>query len=285
MITELELELAICNRLEALLPDLYKDGYRLESRQALLETNRLDIVLKHPDGKYLILELKKGNPPVEVIKQLSRYVRFWRQSYPDQQVNGMVIGNKLTKLRMEEIEAAGYSSLAINEELVLKALLDGVDCSTIPAGKKFTKADATGKIRFLLSDFDKITLPFGLELTPPWTQEKVFHALVKRGLRHKDLWKNNIYVALYPQVRNCAILYHPDCAKAVNAAPLHFNNTQVGWDSKFFDRLEPHLKYQWRDTKKTAFDWYAAKGDTSVEQQVSWDRIAEVLELPDGDIL
>ena len=281
MITELELELAICNRLERLLPDLYADGYRLESRQALLESNRLDIVLKREETKYLILELKQGVPPVSVIGQLNRYLRFWRVSHPDSDVAGMVIGNQLTEMINHEIAKAGFLSRAISEQMVLEALLDGCDIGTIESGKDFTKSDPTGKIRYLLSDFNKVTLPHGMTLMQPWNHEKVFHALIKKGMCHKDLWKKNIYVALYPQQkrRNCAILYHPDSDLGVAVAPLHFNEKQEGWKGSTFAALEPFMTFRHRDQKDTAFTWYSAKGTTKDEQQRSWNAIASALGL------
>lgn len=285
MITELELELAICNRLEHLLPDLYEEGYRLESRQALLETNRLDLVLKHPIGKYLIIELKKGLPPREVIEQLGRYLHFWKVSHPDKPVDGMVIGNELHEGRKAEITSAGYFARAIDEDSILQALRHGFNFADIPSGVNFSKLDPTGQIRFLLSDHSKIVLPHEMLLAPPWNQEKVFHALIRKGMRHKDLWKKNVYVVLYPHKPNCAILYHPDSEQVVNAAPLHFNPRQEGWNQELFDELAPFIRFSHSDAgKDTIFDWYSPKGKSDQEIEQSWNGIAETLRLNTGAV-
>src|SRR5207245_4879163 len=97
----------------------------------------------------------------------------------------------------------------------------------------------TAKVRYLLSDFDAIKLPKSLLLRPPWTHEKVFLALVQRGLRHKDLWKKDIYVQLYDQRPNCAVLYGPR-VKKYGRAPLHLNPRQVqAWREEPFLRMKP----------------------------------------------
>lgn len=51
----------------------------------------------------------------------------------------------------------------------------------------------------------------------------MFYALVRDGMKTKDIWLKNLYIELYPQTTNCALLYHPEASVAKQDDFLHLN--------------------------------------------------------------
>jgi len=66
--TEGELESALCRAFSVMLPDLYAEGYRIESQQAILLGRRIDLFLRKPNGSSCIIELKAGSPPMPHVR-------------------------------------------------------------------------------------------------------------------------------------------------------------------------------------------------------------------------
>ena len=133
------------------------------------------------------------------------------------------------------------------------------------------------RARHVLSDFDAISPPKGMEFKAPWSHEKVFLALVvKKNQKHKELWKKNIYVQLYPQVSNCAVLYGPR-VRNQGSGPLHLNDQRGAWDHSFFEKIRQCTAKVGRDNKgpgkeRQEFDWYRVD---------DWDEFAQALGLGD----
>jgi len=269
-----ELEAAICRAFPLLLPDLYQAGYRIVSSQAVLLGRRLDLLLQTADERTCIIELKAGAPPMpDVRDQILDYADCWRTSYPKQtDLRLMVVSTVIPEKTASELGNFGVESRAISVAEVLDALERSQTDGRVPTGLKSMPNDLA-KVRHLLSDYDAIKVPKGLVLAPPWSHEKVFLALVKRGERHKDLWKKNVYVQLCPQNPLCAVLYGPKVE--VTKGMVHFNSRPSSWNEAFFQQVKPCLKYVRSDNKgpgkeRSNFDWYSV-GD--------WDSFATSLGL------
>jgi len=134
--------------------------------------------------------------------------------------------------------------------------------------------DDLEKVKHLLSDHRAVEVPEGLVLKAPWNHEKVFLALVKRGEKHKELWMKNIYVQLYPQRPNCAVLYGPKVGPA-RRGPLHLNPRASSWQEETFQHVKPFIEYVQSNHKgpgreRNNFDWYRV---------INWDGFAESIGL------
>ena len=270
-----ELESAICRTFPILLDDLWAEGYRIASQQAILLGRRLDLLLRAPDGRVCIVELKAGAPPMPHVRdQIRDYAECWTLSYPTQpRPRLLVIGNSIPTATGFELANFGIESRAITLDQVLSALQLCQGDAAVTTGLKLIPDDLA-KVRHLLSDHDAVALPEGLTLLPPWDHRKVFLALVKRGEKHKDLWKKNLYVQLYPQRPNCAVLYGPAVESAQNG-PLHLNPRATSWDADVFRRMESHIDYVQTDNKgsgkeRGCFDHYRVR---------DWDQLAASLGL------
>lgn len=276
MILEGELEEALCRCFERLLPNLARAGYELEAQQAVRLGRRLDLLLRGPHRQACIVELKQGVPPMpDVRDQVLDYAQCWRASFPNEpKPRLLVIGTRMPERVRDELANFGIEGRAITESAVLEALQARETRSDVIKGLKL-QPDDTAKVRHLLSDFDAIKAPESLLLRAPWTHEKVFLALVQRGERHKDLWKKDIYVQLYPQRPNCAVLYGPSVGKYARA-PLHLNPRQVqAWRGHIFRRMKLAIRYIGRSNKgpgkeTSNFDYYAV---------MDWDGLAAALGL------
>jgi hypothetical protein len=270
-----ELESAICRAFPLLLPDLFAAGFRIMSQQAILLGRRLDLLLETKNGQCYIIELKAGAPPMPWVRdQILDYAECWTSSYPTRpRPRLMVIGNSIPEATGSELANFGVESRAITQAEVLAALKQCESDGPVTAGLKLIPDDLA-KVRHLLSDFDSIHVPEGLVLRSPWSHEKVFLALVKRGEKHKDLWMKNIYVRLYPQRPNCAVLYGPRVESA-KRGPVHLNPQVVSWNESAFQRMKPFIEYAHSDNKGAGrergnFDWYRVR---------DWDGFAASLDL------
>lgn len=273
--TEGELESALCRSLSVLLPDLHAEGYRIESQQAILLGRRIDLLLRKLDGSACIIELKAGSPPMPHVRdQILDYADCWRHSYPKSLLPRLiVIGHSIPTATKAELENFGIESRAISESEVLAALAGRGRGDTVRTGLQLEPDDLM-RVRHLLSDHSAVTVPEGAVLGPPWNHEKMFLALVKRGEKHKDLWKKNIYVQLYPQRPNCAVLYGP-MVQAAKRGPLHLNSRVTSWNESQYQRFEPFVKYVFSDNKgpgreRMNFDWHTV---------LDWDGFAKSLGL------
>ena len=108
-----------------------------------------------------------------------------------------------------------------------------------------------------------------------WNCEKAFLALLKRGEELGDLKSRNIYVYLYPQRQNCAILYSPNAEKKYRENPLHLKGPRYlrktakkDWNAELFEQLRPLIGLDHRDKNK--FDWYSVS---------NWNGFATALKL------
>lgn len=269
-----ELEAAICKAFRLLLPDLFREGYRIKSSQAILLGRRIDLLLEASDGRTCIIELKAGAPPMPHVRdQILDYAECWRQSFPEQtEPRLIVVGNAIPERTEFELANFGVESRAIAQAEVLRALKRREIDDAVLKGLKLIPDDL-GKVRHLLSDHAAVAVPDGVVLGPPWSQAKVFWALVRRGEKHKDLWKKSIYVHLYKQRQNSAIVYGPKVE--VTKGYVHFNPRAPGWNEEIFQRLKPNLEYVRSDNKGPGkeggnFDWYRVR---------DWNRLAAVLGL------
>lgn len=257
-----ELEAAICRAFPLLLPDLHASGYRIKSQQAILLGRRIDLLLETEDGSACIIELKAGAPPMPHVRdQILDYEECWTLSYPKlARPRLIVIANTIPEATKSELANFGVESRSITQTVVLAALERcQQDCSVV-TGLKLIPDDLT-KVRHLLSDYAEVTVPDGLVFQPPWSHKKAFLSLVvEQKQKHKDLWKKNIYVQVYPQRPNCAVLYGPK-VKSTESGPLHLNPQMASWDEEAFKRMNPFIDYVQRDNKgpgreRSNFNWY-----------------------------
>lgn len=273
---ESELESAICKCYSTLLPDLAKEGYTIEGCQVILLGRRIDILLKRNDGSVCIIELKVGYPPMpSTLDQILDYAECWQRSFPETpSLRLIVISTTIPLTTRQEMDNFGIES----RDISLEGMRSSLEAQELPVEiRKGVQLipDDTEKVRYLLSDFGAITPSPNLRFQSPWNHGKAFLALVKRGERHKDLWKKDIYVTLYPQRPNCAVLYGPKINKYTQA-PLHLNpRAQKSWRTEVFKALKHCIQYIQSDNKgkgKEAhnFDHFKVLG---------WDEFAKALDL------
>lgn len=271
-----ELEEAICRCYESLLPDLASSGYFLESHQAILLGRRLDLLLRTQLGAACIIELKVGAPLMPATRnQILDYRQCWIASFPDSgEPRLVVISDIMPAHTADELANFGIESRTITVAQAASALAAAPLAKPMAKSLKLSPNDLT-EVRHLLSDYDSIARPSELVLGPPWDHEKVFLALVERGERHKDLWKKDIYVQLYPQQPACAVLYGPRVQR-YSPGPVHLNPRRANsWRMDVFERIAPALQFVQRDNKGPGnanqnWDWYRV---------VDWDAFAEGLGL------
>jgi hypothetical protein len=107
-----------------------------------------------------------------------------------------------------------------------------------------------------------------------WNHERVFLALEKRGEKIKDSSKKDIYVQLYKQDTNSALLYRQD--SRYEGRPLHLNrHRSASWNENLFRKIEPYIDWVSRDNKgpgkeKQNWDHYRVR---------DWDGFAAALGL------
>lgn len=275
-----ELEEAICRQCRLLLPDMVKEGYRIEARQAVLLGRRLDLLLRGPDRRACIIELKRGLPDLpDVRDQVLDYAECWRASFPTElEPRLIVIGTRINDRVIAELSNFGIECRVITEQDALAVLESCEERAEVLVGLKLLPDD-TARVRHLLSDYDAVTVPSALLLQAPWNHQKVFLALVKRGETHKDLWKKDIYVQIHPQCTksgrnlNCAVLYGPKSNQYL-PSPLHLNpRRNEVWRANLFERLKPAIRYVHTDNKgneSSNFDHY---------EVLDWDLLAQALDL------
>lgn len=145
-------------------------------------------------------------------------------------------------------------------------------CDTVSKGLQL-EPDDTARVRHLLSDFEAVMIPEGMVLGPPWDNRKVCLALAKRGETHKDLWKKDLCVQLYPQRPGCAVLYWPTTKYA--DAPLHLNPRRASWRPSVLEAMAPYVRFAHSDRKgrgreNSNFDHYRV---------ADWDGLALALGL------
>jgi len=105
-----------------------------------------------------------------------------------------------------------------------------------------------------------------------WRYETVFLALIKQGYRLADLSNDDIYVELYPQSPNCAILYSP-LSKRYAKRPLHLKRTRVeSWKEEVFKRIKPFIDDLGPDSKPDSNEFYR-------HHVVDWNGFATALKL------
>ena len=271
-----ELETAICRAFPLLLPDLHAAGYRIRSQQAVLLGRRLDLLLEAKDGSACIIELKAGAPSMPQVRdQILDYEECWTLSYPTlARPRLIVIANTIPEATKSELANFGVESRSITQTAVLAALERCQQHCSVVTGLKLIPDDLT-KVRHLLSDYAEVTVPDGLVFQPPWNHKKAFLSLVvARKEKHKDLWKKNIYVQLYSQRPNCAVLYGPR-VESTKRGPLHLNPQVGSWKEEVFQQIEPFIEYVQRDNKglgreRSNFNWCRIK---------DWNGFAAALEL------
>src|ERR1035441_8745821 len=159
--TEGELESALCRAFSVLLPDLFAEGYRIESQQAILLGRRIDLLLRKPDGSACVIELKAGSPPMPQVRdQILDYAKCWRMSYrAHTSLRLIVIGNSIPKNTESELAKFGVESRAITPAKVLAALQQcQPDGPAVAKGLKLIPNNPD-KVRHLLSNYDAVTVP------------------------------------------------------------------------------------------------------------------------------
>ena len=265
---EAELEQAICRSYPVLIPDLFAQGFRIRSSQAVLFRRRLDLVLQTDDGKTCIIELKVGVPKLRAVRtQILDYAFCWKTTFRSvHPPRLMLISNLIPPATKTDLANYGIETRIITELDILAALQH--QGSPPPQGLNFTPEDATEEIRKLLSDYDVITVPDGLILAAPWNHQKVFLALVERGESYKSLWLKNPCVRLYDQKPNCALLYAP--GTTCGQGPLHLNPRTKSWKDEVIRQIEPHIQFKIQELKPSGFDEYVVS---------DWDGFASGLGL------
>jgi hypothetical protein len=230
MATEWELECALFARFDLVLPDLHAQGYSI-GRQVLISgtSRRMDVVLRRHDHAWII-ELKRGSPHVaDTIEQIQDYRRCWQAAFPATPVSLMVMSNSASDDKVRAFQAKGIQYRAVPVQKILEILSQGISTELLG---KCTRLDTDdeGRIRYLLSNFAHTTVPAGMRFGPPWSHESVFYALIRDGNPHKDPWRKNIYVQMFPHRPNCAVLYHPEWDnKDKDRSPLHINQRASSW--------------------------------------------------------
>ena len=274
-----ELEEAIRRAFPLLLPDLYHEGYRIKSSQAILLGRRIDLLLETADRRTCIIELKAGAPPMPHVRdQIHDYAECWRKRYPVRKSPRLiVISDVIPKVTESELAKSGVESRAISVGSVRDALERCRSDDSAATGLKLdpNDPDDLARVRDLLSDYDTVAVPDDVVFGPPWNHEKVYAALVKRGEGYKDLWKKNPYVRLFGQYPRFGVLYHNTKANAYKRGPLHFNPRVPAWNEKIFQQIKPSIEYVQSDNKgpgreRYNCDWYRVK---------DWDRFAVALGL------
>ncbi len=261
-----------------MLPDLCEQGYSIQ-RQVLIGgiSRRLDIVLERPQDAWII-ELKRGSPSVsDVVAQIHDYERCWKAAYPDKPVKLMVIATVDSDLKAKQLAEQRVEYRSISPKRILEAISEGVDTDLLGECNRLQINDED-RIRFLLSNFSHTTVPDGMRFGAPWSHESVFYALIRDGHKHKKPWFKNIYVTLFNQNPNCAVLYHPETSYA-DGAPLHVNPRAKSWpaDGWCLQKLIDAEVVKWKslDNKGPGkeslnFDKYHVN---------DWDRFAEIIGL------
>ena len=107
-----------------------------------------------------------------------------------------------------------------------------------------------------------------------WSHDTVYQSLVSRGGRVGKNVKSklNPYVTLYPQDKNCAILYSPE-SKLYRLRPFHANPDREEWDPKLLRRLKKSVVSAGRSRNLPDgqnFDFYRV---------MDWDQFAEAVGL------
>ena len=79
---------------------------------------------------------------------------------------------------------------------------------------------------------------------------------MKQDRRQPDLRSSDIYVQLYPQLSNCAILYSPG-SRYAKSGPLHLKPTQEkGWKEEKFQRIKPFIDHAEQDPRPDSNSFY-----------------------------
>lgn len=277
MITEWELECAVVSRFALVLPDLAAQGYQI-SRQRLIASRRLDIVLERP-GDAWIIELKRASPHVaDVSAQLLDYKRCWEAARPQMPVRLMVISNSASPEKVRALADKGIEYRPVPLAQILDVLSTGVDIELLGQCSRLAVEDEE-KVRFLLSNFAHTKVPEGMQFGHPWTHDGVFYALIRDGRGHKKPWLKNIYVKVFDQKPNCAVLYHSEAEGVRDNAPLHLNPRASSWpaDGWLTQRLvdQGAIEYASTDNKSRESD----RGNFDHYRVLDWERFAKILSL------
>ena len=184
----------------------------------------------------------------------------------------MLISNRINDKTRREFEKRDIQAREICDEEVMNALKMVNQPSQVAQGLHM-EGENVMEIRRMLSDFNIVTIPPDVQLASPWDQTKVFLGLVKRGEKHKDLWMKDIYVQLYPQLANAAVLYR--IGRHYDRAPLHLNPRSRGWCEEVYEKMKPFIQFVQRDNKGPGresmnFDHYRV---------LDWDGLAGALGL------
>ena len=235
----------------------------------------MDIVLLRPNHAWII-ELKQGSPHVaDTTAQILDYERCWKAAYPETPVSLMVISNEASEQKVRAFAEHGIHYRPVPVRRILDVLAEGVSTELLGRCNRL-ETDDEGRIRYLLSNFAHTTVPRGMRFGEPWSHASVFYALIRNGQQPKRAWLKNIYVKVFEQKPNCAVLYHPEWDnKDKDRAPLHLNRSAKSWphDNWLLPTLESSgaITFHNQDRRKTgAFDHYRVN---------DWNLFASILGL------
>jgi hypothetical protein len=71
--------------------DKIEAGLRLEGRQLSTPAGRLDLLCRDKMGNYVVVELKNTRSSDQVVGQISRYIGWAKEKYPQHEVRGIII--------------------------------------------------------------------------------------------------------------------------------------------------------------------------------------------------
>jgi hypothetical protein len=103
--------------------DAIEPGLQLVERQLSTTAGRLDLLCRDPGGCYVIVELKRMQGSDEVVGQILRYMGWFKETHPKEQVRGIVVVGR-------QDQALSYAVSAVPNVRVKEFKLQIVDAST-----------------------------------------------------------------------------------------------------------------------------------------------------------
>jgi hypothetical protein len=86
--------------------DAIEPGLRLVERQKSTSAGRLDLLCEDTSGNYVVVELKRTQGTDQVVGQISRYMGWLMETYPEKKIRGIIIVGK-------KDQALTYAAMAV----------------------------------------------------------------------------------------------------------------------------------------------------------------------------
>lgn len=89
-------------------PDLIEEGLQVLNRELLVESGGIDLYARDAQGRYVVVELKRGRATQNAVSQLARYVRSVEAGMPPGTVvRGILAAPSITTPARKELESRG----------------------------------------------------------------------------------------------------------------------------------------------------------------------------------